>query len=138
VAALDAWAGGEVDWRGELARYYEDHVPLHVRPSPALNAALRRMGAEGVRMGFWSPGPDEAARIVSNHAGIGRLMEAVRVGGSAALAEELAAELGATPDQAIVVSADPGERADAAGRGLATASPDELVALAHGETAVGT
>jgi phosphoglycolate phosphatase-like HAD superfamily hydrolase len=138
VAALDAWADGDVDWRGELARYYEDHIPLHIRPSPALNAALRQLGARGVRIGFWSPGPDDAARIVIHHVGLGRRVEAVRVGPSVDLAEELAAELGAAPRDALVVSGDAAELAAAGERGLPTATPDELVALAQGETAVAT
>jgi phosphoglycolate phosphatase-like HAD superfamily hydrolase len=138
VAALDAWAGGDVDWRGELVRYYEDHIPLHLRPSPALNAALRRLGARGVRIGLWSPGPEEAARIVVHHVGLGRRVEAVRVGASAALVEELAAELGAAPAAALLVSADAGERAAADGRGIPAVTPEELVARAHGEQAVTT
>jgi hypothetical protein len=39
--ALDQWAGSDIDWRGELIRFYEDHIPLHLRPNPGLNAALR-------------------------------------------------------------------------------------------------
>ena len=138
VAALDAWAGGEVDWHGELARYYEDHIPLHVRPGPALNAALRGLAARGVRIGFWSPGPEEAARIVVHHVGLARRVEAVRVGPSAELAEQLAAALDAAPAESLVVSADAGELADAAGRGLPTATPDELIALAQRGAAVST
>ena len=138
VAALDAWAGGDVDWHGELARYYEDHIPLHLRPSPSLNAALRQLSARGVRIGFWSPGPDEAARIVIHHVGLGRRVEAVRIGPSAELVEQLAAELGAAPAETVVVSADAAELAAAAARGLPTASPDDLVALAQHETAVST
>jgi phosphoglycolate phosphatase-like HAD superfamily hydrolase len=138
VAALDAWADGDVDWRGELARYYEDHIPLHLRPSPALNAALRELGGRGVRIGFWSPGPEEAARIVVHHVGLGRRVEATRVGGAAELAGELAAELGAAPADALVVSADAAELAAAAERGVPGATPEELVALASGGTAVST
>ena len=136
VAALDAWAVGDVDWRGELTRYYEDHIPLHLRPSPALNAALRQLGARGVRIGFWSPGPDEAARIVVHHVGLGRRVEAVRIGGSAEVAERLAADLGAAPADALVVSANAAELAAAAARGLPTATPDDLVVRAQGEPAV--
>jgi phosphoglycolate phosphatase-like HAD superfamily hydrolase len=138
VAALDEWAAGDVDWRGELARYYEDHIPLHLRPSPTLNAALRALGGRGVRIGFWSPGPEEAARIVVHHVGLGRRVEAVGIGGTATSAVQLAADLGTTPAEAIVVSADAAELAAASGMGFPTATPDEIVALAHGETAVST
>lgn len=136
VAALDAWAGDDVDWRGELVRYYEDHIPLHLRPSATVNAALRRLGDHGARIGFWSPGPAEAAAIVVHHVGLGRRVEAIRVGASAELAEQLAAELGAAPADALVVSADPGELAAASGRGLRCARPEELAGLAHAQTAV--
>jgi phosphoglycolate phosphatase len=133
VSALDAWAGDDVDWRGELTRYYEDHIPLHLRPSPALNAALRQLSARGVRIGLWSPGPEEAARVVVHHVGLGRRVEAIQVGGSADLAGRLAAELGAAPADALLVSADVGERAAAAERGIPAATPDELVALTQAE-----
>jgi hypothetical protein len=44
VAALDAWAGGDVDWRGELRRYYEEHIPVRVRPAAAVNSTLHHLG----------------------------------------------------------------------------------------------
>src|SRR5581483_3012605 len=114
----------DVDWRGELVRYYEDHIPLHLRPSATLNAALRQLGGRGVRIGFWSPGPAEAAPIVVHHVGLGRRVEAICVGASAELAEQLAAELGAAPADAVVVSADADELVAASGRGLRSATPD--------------
>jgi phosphoglycolate phosphatase-like HAD superfamily hydrolase len=135
VTALDEWAGTDIDWRGELIRYYEDHIPLHLRPSPSLNAALRRLQARGVRIAWWSAGPEEAARIVIHHLGLGRRVEAIGVGGSADVAERLAGELGTTADQAVVVSGSAAELAAAAAHGLGTATPDELVALALGATA---
>ena len=46
--ALDAWAGSDVDWRGELRRYYEEHIPVRVRPAAAVNATLRRLHTSGV------------------------------------------------------------------------------------------
>jgi phosphoglycolate phosphatase-like HAD superfamily hydrolase len=134
LRALDEWAGADIDWRGELIRFYEDHIPLHLRPNPGLNGALRALRARGVRIGCWSAGPDEAARIVVHHHGLSRGIEAIAAGGGDAAAQ-LAADLGAPATETVLVSGDQGELAVAAGLGLATAAPDELAALAA-ETAV--
>ena len=120
LRALDAWAGSDIDWRGELIRFYEDHIPLHLRPNPSLNAALRTLQARGVRIACWSAGPEEAARIVVHHLGLARRVEA------------LAAGLGAAPAETVGVTRDAGELAVAAELGLATAAPDELAGLAAG------
>ncbi|HEY3763974.1 MAG TPA: hypothetical protein VGL44_02350 [Gaiellales bacterium] len=136
LAALDAWAGSELDWRGELVRYYDDHIPLHLRPNPSLNAALRKLAATGVRIAWWSAGPEEAARIVIFHLGLGRRVEAVGIGASADVAERLAVELGAVAEEALVVSGDAAELAAARERGLGAATPDELIALSIATTAV--
>jgi phosphoglycolate phosphatase-like HAD superfamily hydrolase len=154
VSALDTWAGDEVDWRGELARFYEDHIPLHLRPNSALNASLRRLQAAGVRLGCWSPGPDEAAQIVVHQLGLGRQIERIGSGGSADVAVLLADELAAVRDEALVVADDAGALAHVAHRGVGAAaalwtgtladvaapvtvlrSPADMVALVLGETA---
>ncbi|HEX5248155.1 MAG TPA: hypothetical protein VFW14_00685 [Gaiellales bacterium] len=134
LRALDRWAGSDIDWRGELIRFYEDHIPLHLRPNPGLNAALRVLQARGVRIGCWSAGPEEAGRIVVHHLGLSRRVEAIAAGGGDAAAQ-LAAELGAPPAETVVVTLDEDELVVAAGLGLATATPDELGGLAA-ETAV--
>jgi phosphoglycolate phosphatase-like HAD superfamily hydrolase len=129
LRALDEWAGSDLDWRGELIRFYEDHIPLHLRPNPGLNAALRALQTRGVRIGCWSPGPEQAATIVIHHLGLSRLVEAVGAGGPEAAAR-LAAALGASPAETVVVTREAGELAAAAELGLATAAPDELAGLA--------
>jgi beta-phosphoglucomutase-like phosphatase (HAD superfamily) len=134
LAALDAWAGSDIDWRGELIRFYEDHIPLHLRPNPGLNAALRALQARGVRIGCWSDGPEEAARIVVHHLGLARRVEEIAAGGREAVVR-LAADLGAPPAESVVVTRDEREVGIAAELGLATAAPDELAALAA-DTAV--
>jgi phosphoglycolate phosphatase-like HAD superfamily hydrolase len=154
VTALDAWAGDEVDWRGELARFYEDHIPLHLRPNSALNSALRQLRAAGIRLACWSPGPDEAAQIVVHQLGLGRRIERIGSGGSADVAVLLADELAPSRDQALVVADDAGALAHVARRGAGAAaalwtgaepavsapvavlrSPADMVALVLGETA---
>jgi phosphoglycolate phosphatase-like HAD superfamily hydrolase len=129
LRALDEWAGSDVDWRAELIRFYEDHIPLHLRPNPDLNAALRALQARGVRIGCWSAGPAEAARIVVHHLGLSRRVEAIAAGGSDAAAS-LVADLGASPAETVVVTRDEGELAVASELGLATAAPDNLAGLA--------
>jgi len=129
LLALDEWAGSDIDWRAELIRFYEDHIPLHLRPNPGLNAALRALQGRGVRIGCWSAGPEEAARIVVHHLGLSRRVEEIAAGGGDA-ALRLAADLGATPGDTVVVTRDEGELAVAAELGLTTAAPDDLAGLA--------
>jgi phosphoglycolate phosphatase-like HAD superfamily hydrolase len=84
VAALDAWAGSDVDWRGEVRRYYEEHIPVHVRPAAAVNATLRRLHAAGVRLVWATPGPAETTDVLLHHLGVTRLVDEVLVAPSAA------------------------------------------------------
>jgi phosphoglycolate phosphatase-like HAD superfamily hydrolase len=86
VAALDDWAAGDVDWRGELRRYYEEHIPVHVRPAAAVNSTLRRLHASGTRLVWATPGPIEATDILLHHLGVARLVDEVVVAPSAASA----------------------------------------------------
>jgi phosphoglycolate phosphatase-like HAD superfamily hydrolase len=111
VAVLDEWAGSDVDWRGELRRYYEGHIPVRVRPAAAVNATLRRLHAAGVRLVWASPGPEEATGVLLHHLGLARLIDEVVL--VAALPEA------ALPGAALV------------------GGTDELLALAE-ETAVAT
>jgi phosphoglycolate phosphatase-like HAD superfamily hydrolase len=98
VAALDAWAGSDVDWHGELRRYYEEHIPVHVRPAAAVNATLRRLHAAGVELVWASPGPAEATAVLLHHLGVARLLDEIVIAPSAAAA---AAALGL--DSAVLV-----------------------------------
>jgi phosphoglycolate phosphatase-like HAD superfamily hydrolase len=116
VATLDAWAGSDVDWRGELRRYYEAHIPVHVRPAAAVNATLRRLHAAGVRLVWASPGPDEATEVLLHHLGVARLVDEVVIATSAA---------------------DAASRLGLAGAVLVENGVDDLLALAGG-TAVAT
>ena len=98
---------------------------MHLRPNPALNAALRGLQASGVRLACWSPGPEEgtgsSSTTSASAAGRGR-----RRGRSADVAVRLARDLAASPDQAVVVSSDAAQLAAAAERGLRTATQAEL------------
>jgi len=86
VAALDAWAGSDVDWHGELRRYYEEHIPVHVRPVAAVNATLRRLHSSGFQLVWASPGPAEATAVLLHHLGIARLLDEIIIAPSPAAA----------------------------------------------------
>ena len=86
VVALDTWAGSDVDWRGELRRYYEEHIPVHVRPVAAVNATLRRLHSSGFQLVWASPGPAEATAVLLHHLGIARLLDEIIIAPSPAAA----------------------------------------------------
>ena len=93
AAVLDAWAeGGVGDWRRALERFAEDHAPVHLRPDPAANAALRRLRRGGARIVVVTDAPEPLARVALAHLGLTRSVD------------ELAAA--APPGARIVGSAD--------------------------------
>jgi FMN phosphatase YigB (HAD superfamily) len=78
VASLEAWAGGDVSsWRLELGRFYDDHARLHLRRDPATGALLRRLRADGSRVGAYGEGPREASETVLRFLGLDRRLDAV-------------------------------------------------------------
>jgi HAD superfamily hydrolase (TIGR01509 family) len=106
VAHLDRWAGREAgNWRVELARFYEDHVPGYLRPDPELNSTLRRLAAEGVRVAAWSPGPPEAMAVVTHFLGLDRRLELQVVDPDPVTVLDAVGNLGIRPDDMVVVSA---------------------------------
>jgi phosphoglycolate phosphatase-like HAD superfamily hydrolase len=137
IGQLEDWAGDEAtSWRVELARYYEEHIPVYLRPDPALNAVIRRLGASGVRLAAWSPGPPEIGVIVTHFLGLSRHLEAERVEPDPAGPVNLGAELGIAPSETLVVSASPQVLAEAKHAGTQTAaalwtgaSRDDLLAV---------
>ena len=80
------------NWRPLLARFAEDHAPVYLRPSAPATAALRRLQAEGVRIGVFTAAPEELARVALAHLGAARRVEALAAGPGAL--ERLLAELG--------------------------------------------
>ena len=73
---LAAWAGDEAStWEVELARFYEEHIPVYMRPDPALNSVIRQLAAGGTRIAAWSPGPPQVGAIVTHFLGIARRLE---------------------------------------------------------------
>jgi phosphoglycolate phosphatase-like HAD superfamily hydrolase len=76
AAELDAWAeGGVGDWRRALERFAEDHAPVHLRPDPDANAALRRLRRGGVRIVVVTDAPEPLARVALAHLGLARSVD---------------------------------------------------------------
>ena len=122
LAQLAAWAGDDVStWEVELARFYEEHIPVYMRPDPALNGVIRRLAADGVRVAAWSPGPPQVGAIVTHFLGIARRLELERVEPSHAGPVNLIHEMQLAPSDALVVSASPAVLTAAASAGAETA-----------------
>jgi phosphoglycolate phosphatase-like HAD superfamily hydrolase len=68
------------NWRVLLERFAEDHAPVYLRPSATATAALRRLQADGVRIGVFTDAPDELARVAVAHLGAARRIEALEAG----------------------------------------------------------
>jgi phosphoglycolate phosphatase-like HAD superfamily hydrolase len=90
---LDAWAeAGVGDWRAVLERFALERAPLHFRPDAATGAALRRLGAAGVRLGAFTDAPAELARVATAQLGAARRLEALACGADAE--QRVVSELG--------------------------------------------
>ena len=79
------------NWRVLLERFAEDHAPVYLRPSAPATAALRRLQADGVRIGVFTDAPDELARVAVAHLGAARRIEALEAGPGRARAAARAA-----------------------------------------------
>src|SRR5438270_5114393 len=65
------------NWRALLERFAEDHAPVYLRPNARATAALRRLQADGVRIGVFTDAPVELARLAVAHLGAERQIEAL-------------------------------------------------------------
>jgi len=122
LAQLATWAGDDASsWEVELARFYEEHIPVYMRPDPALNGVIRHLSSAGARVAAWSPGPPQVGAIVTHFLGIARRLELERVEPDHAGPVHLIAEMGLEPPDALVVSASPPVITAAAAAGAETA-----------------
>ena len=123
LGQLADWAGHEASsWELELARFYEEHIPVYLRPDPELNGVVRQLGAAGVITAAWSPGPPAVGAIVTHYLGLSRRMQLERVDPSHAGPVALIAELELEPGDALVVSASAHVIAEAKHAGAPTAA----------------
>lgn len=86
---LDVLVG---NWRTLLERFAEEHAPVYLRPSAEATAALRRLQAEGVRIGAFTDVPEPLARVAAAQLGAARRLEALEAGPGSL--ERLLARLG--------------------------------------------
>jgi phosphoglycolate phosphatase-like HAD superfamily hydrolase len=68
------------NWRTLLERFAEDHAPVYLRPSAPATAALRRLHADGVRLGAFTDAPEELARVALAHLGGSRRIDVLEAG----------------------------------------------------------
>jgi phosphoglycolate phosphatase-like HAD superfamily hydrolase len=80
------------NWRALLTRFAEDRAPVYLRPNAQASAALRRLQAEGVRLGVFTDAPEELAQIAVSQLGAARRIEALEAGPGAL--DRLLARLG--------------------------------------------
>lgn len=88
------------NWRPLLERFAEEHAAVYLRPRGDANGALRRLKAEGVRLGAFTSAPEPLARVAALQLGAARRLDALEAGPGAL--ERLLAELG--PDAVVVRS----------------------------------
>jgi phosphoglycolate phosphatase-like HAD superfamily hydrolase len=86
------------NWRALLTRFAEDRAPVYLRPNAHAAGALRRLQAEGVRLGVFTDAPEELARIAVSQLGAARRIDALEAGPGAL--ERLLARLG--PEARVV------------------------------------
>jgi phosphoglycolate phosphatase-like HAD superfamily hydrolase len=77
AVVLDGVVG---NWRALLERFAEEHAPVHLRPSAEVNAALRRLAADGVRLGAFTDAPEPLARVAAAQLGVARRLDALEAG----------------------------------------------------------
>jgi phosphoglycolate phosphatase-like HAD superfamily hydrolase len=83
AAAAEVLDGVVGNWRALLERFSEEHAPVHLRPSAEVNAALRRLSADGVRLGAFTDAPEPLARVAAAQLGVARRLEALETGSGA-------------------------------------------------------
>ncbi len=95
---LDAWSErGVGNWRRALERFAEDHAPVHLRPDPAANAALRAVKASGARVVVFTDAPEPLARVALAHLGVARSVDELETSAEARGVVADADEVAVTP-----------------------------------------
>jgi len=68
------------NWRALLERFAEDHAPVYLQPSAPATSALRRLQADGVRIGVFTDAPEELAQIAVAHLAGTRRVDVLEAG----------------------------------------------------------
>jgi phosphoglycolate phosphatase-like HAD superfamily hydrolase len=74
AAELDRRGG---NWRVLLRRFAEDHAAVHLRRDGGVNAALRRLKADGARIVAVTDAPAELAEVALTQLGAARYVDSV-------------------------------------------------------------
>ena len=83
IAAAAVLDGALGNWPVLLERFAEDRAPVHLRPSAEVNATLRRLAGNGVRLGAFTDAPEPLARVAAAQLGVARRLEALETGAGA-------------------------------------------------------
>jgi len=65
------------EWRPLLRRFADDRAPVHFRPRSETSSVLRRLQAEGVRIGVFTDAPRELAEVALAHVGAARRVDTI-------------------------------------------------------------
>ena len=105
AARLDELVG---NWPALLERFAEDRAPVYLRPDAQVSAALRRLAADGVRLGVFTDAPEPLALVALAHLGAARRVEAVETGRDALerLVERFGSPLIVRTREELAVAAD--------------------------------
>ena len=68
------------NWRQLLERFAEERVAVYFRRDADVSDVLRRLQADGVRLGIFADAPEELVRVVLAHLGAARRIEALETG----------------------------------------------------------
>lgn len=106
---LETWAGDDIDLDRELGRYFDEHLPVHVRPDRSLNQTVRAAARQG-RLVAFSSLPEAPLRSVLAHVGVLRAFDSTCARVSGYDAESLRHCAGASDNRFSVISAVPATR----------------------------
>ena len=71
------------NWRRLLERFAEERVPVYLRRDADVSGVLRRLQADGARIGVFTDMPEELARVVLSHLGAAERVDALETGDGA-------------------------------------------------------
>ena len=81
------------NWEHLLERFAEERAPVYLRPHAEVTVVLRKLQAEGMRLGVFTDVPESLARVALAHAGANRRVAELETGAGAL--ERLRRRLGA-------------------------------------------
>ena len=71
------------NWRQLLERFAEERAPVYFRRDADVSSTLRRLRADGTRIGVFTDAPEELARVALSHLGATQRVEALETGAGA-------------------------------------------------------